>query len=62
MVADNWSGSEVTSDAIPGVFLLLQCGGEITKIQTQWPAAKPVDHRYPRKVCLDHEPLLLLDG
>jgi len=56
------AASQVTSDAVPSLSLLPQGGGKIIKVGTQWPAAKPVERRCPKKVCLDHELLLLFYG
>ena len=53
------AASQVTSDAVPSISLLPQGGGKIIKVGTQWPAAKPVERRCSKKVCLDHELLLL---
>ena len=56
------AASQGTSDAVPSLSLLPQRGGKIITVGTQWPAAKPVERRCPKKVCLDHELLLLFYG
>ena len=54
------AASQVAADTIPSVPLLVECGCQLIKVGTQWPASKSSDCRVSRKVGLDHQLLLLL--
>jgi hypothetical protein len=54
------TAAQITTNTIASVSLLLECGGQIIQVIAKWPASESGESRWPRKIGLDHKPLLLL--
>jgi hypothetical protein len=49
------AASQIVSNTVPSITLLLQGGSQILHVGTARPAAKPIERGWPRKVVLKHK-------